>query len=102
VLAPGAGWLSGVARPVVGGERWRLVEEAGCQVLDRVEELSVWRSLATLESATGFPASVDRAVAAGRLGARLAQRWVEEQRQRDAEGRFEATVAKVLVVARRS
>ena len=43
VLAPGAGWLSGVAHPVVGGELWRLVEEAGCQVLDRVEELSVWR-----------------------------------------------------------
>ena len=39
-LAPGAGWLSGVAHPVVGVERWRLVEEAGCQVLDRVEELS--------------------------------------------------------------
>ena len=80
VLAPGAGWLSGVAHPVVGGERWRLVEEAGCQVLDRVEELSVWRSLATLESVTGFPASVDRAVAVGPLGAGVAQSWVEEQR----------------------
>jgi hypothetical protein len=80
VLAPGAGWLSGVAHPVVGGELWRLVEEAGCQVLDRVEELSVWRSLATLESVTGFPASVDRAVAVGPLGAGVAQSWVEEQR----------------------
>ncbi len=57
----------------------------------------MWRSLATLEHVAGFPASVDRAVAAGRPGARVAQRWVEEQRQRDAEGRFEAQVAKVLV-----
>ena len=102
VLPPGVGWLSGVAHPGVGGELWRLVEEAGCQVLDRVEELSVWRSLATLERVTGFPASVDRAVAGGRLGARVAQRWVEEQRQSHASGRFEAKVAKVLVVARRS
>ena len=62
----------------------------------------MWRSLATLERVTGFPASVDRAVAGGRLGARVAQRWVEEQRQRDASGRFEAKVAKVLVVARRN
>jgi SAM-dependent methyltransferase len=102
VLPANAGWLSGVAHPGVGGELWPLIEEAGCQVLDRVEELSVWRSLATLEHVAGFPASVDRAVAAGRLGAAVARRWVEEQYRRDAEGRFEAKVPKVLIVARRS
>jgi SAM-dependent methyltransferase len=36
-------WLARVRHPGIGGNLWDLVANAGCVVLDRVEELSVWR-----------------------------------------------------------
>jgi hypothetical protein len=80
---------------------WSLIEEAGCEVLDRVEELSVWRSLAVLDRVIGLEASIARAVGAGRISEEESDRWVAAQRQRDARGEFRSTIPKVLVVARK-
>jgi hypothetical protein len=99
VLEPAAGWLTGVRHPEVGAALWRLVEEAGCEVLDRVEERSVWRSLRALELVARFPDSVDRAVVAGRVKEADARRWVQEQRARDAAGTFQVVMPKILIVA---
>jgi SAM-dependent methyltransferase len=99
VLPAGAAWLSGVKHPEAGAHLWRLLEDTGCDVHDRVEELSVWRSLARLERAVGFPEAVDRAVAAGRVDGDRAARWVTEQRAREATGSFRATVPKVQLIA---
>ena len=95
------GWLNGARHPGVGGLLWSLVEEAGCEVLDRVEELSVWRSLAVLDRVIGLEASIARAVGAGRISEEEADRWVAAQRERDARGEFRSTIPKVLVVARK-
>lgn len=99
VLSANAGWITSVKHPDIGARLWDLLEESGCDVLDRVEELSVWRSLVTLEKVIGFPTAVDRAVAAGRLDRREADRWILEQRALDAAGRFRAGIPKFLVVA---
>jgi ubiquinone/menaquinone biosynthesis C-methylase UbiE len=99
VLSANARWLTSVKHPDIGARLWDLLEESGCDVLDRVEELSVWRSLVTLERVTGFAAAVDRAVAAGRLDRGDADRWIHEQRALEAVGRFRARIPKVLVVA---
>ena len=102
VLTKNAGWISGAAHPGIGGRLWELLEEAGCEVLDQVEELSVWRSLSTMERVAGFPACVERAVVAGRVTRGAAEEWIQEQRRRDADGRFEAVMPKVLIVAKSS
>ncbi len=99
VMDDGAGWISSARHPDAGARLWELVEAAGCTVLDRVEELSVRRSLATLERVAGFPLSVERAVAAGRVDREAAREWVVEQRERDAAGRFEARIRKIHVTA---
>jgi len=101
VLPGRATWITSVKHPDVGARLWQLLENLGCDVLDRVEELSVWRSLATLERVAGFPASVDRAVAAGRLDRDDADRWVSEQQQREATGQFYALMPKMQVVAKK-
>jgi len=95
------GWLNGARHPGVGGLLWTLVEEAGCEVLDRVEELSVWRSLAVLDRVIGLEASIARAVRARRISQEEADRWVAAQRERDARGEFRSRIPKVLVVARK-
>lgn len=95
-----AGWLSSARHPDVGGRLWALVEDAGCEVLDRVEELSVWRSLETLVRIAGYPHSVDRAVAAGRIGREAADAWVREQEERARAGSLHGLLPKVLIVAR--
>jgi SAM-dependent methyltransferase len=99
VLSTNARWITSVKNPDIGARLWGLLEDSGCEVLDRVEELSVWRSLVTLERVTGFAAGVDRAVAAGRLDRGAADRWVREQRALEAAGEFRARLPKVLVVA---
>jgi len=102
VLPHAAAWISSARHPGVGGQLWPLLEQAGCEVLDRVEELSVWRSLGTLEAVAGFPDSVARAVERGRLADAQAQDWIDEQRRRDADGQFLARIPKILVVAVKS
>jgi SAM-dependent methyltransferase len=99
VLPHSAAWLSGVKHPDAGARLWDLLEDADCDVLDRIEELSVWRSVARLEFAAGFPGAVDRAVAAGRVDGDRAARWVTEQRARGASGTFRATLPKVQLIA---
>lgn len=96
------GWISAVRHPGVGAALWELLEGAGCLVLDRVEELSVWRSLGVLDGAIGLDRSVAAAVATGRVSAEVAEHWLREQRARDAAGTFLATMPKVMVVARRA
>jgi hypothetical protein len=101
VLPERATWMTSVKHPDVGAGLWELLENLGCDVLDRVEELSVWRSLATLERVAGFPTAVDRAVAAGRVDRDDADRWVNEQREREAAGQFYALMPKIQVVAKK-
>ena len=99
VLPERAVWLRSVKHPDLGARLWDLLDDLGCDVLDRVEELSVWRSLAKLELVAGLPASLDRAVEAGRVDRGDADRWVAEQRQRDAAGEFYALMPKIQVIA---
>jgi SAM-dependent methyltransferase len=95
------GWVSAVRHPGVGGALWDLLEAAGCTVLDRVEELSVWRSLGVLDGTIGLERSVAHAVHHGRVSPQKADRWVREQRARDARGHFYAMMPKVMLVATR-
>ncbi|MHB1445487.1 MAG: methyltransferase domain-containing protein [Acidimicrobiales bacterium] len=91
-------WLTEVANPSIGGQLWEMVEKAGCRVLDRVEELSGWRSLAVIDRVLG-PGALERAVSAGRIGPDAAERWLDEQRHREAHGQFVGMVPKILLVA---
>jgi SAM-dependent methyltransferase len=93
------GWIAGSRHPGIGGDLWRLLEEAGCDVMDRVEELSIWRSLETLDAVIGLENSVRQAVGSGRIEAGEAQRWIQRQTARHARGVSRTLVPKVLVVA---
>lgn len=96
------GWITSSRHPGVGGELWRLAEQAGCQVLDRVEELSVWRSLGVLDRIVGgIELAVAGAIAAGRVNKQTAEAWLHEQRGRDQRGEFLGLMPKILLVARR-
>jgi SAM-dependent methyltransferase len=95
------GWITGVRHPGVGSELWTLLEAANCDVLDRVEELSVWRSLDTVDRVTNLESSVERAVAAQRISKESADEWVTRQRERTVHGSFRATMPKILIVARK-
>jgi SAM-dependent methyltransferase len=97
--AESAGWLAGLRHPGVGGALWGLLEDAGCDVVDRVEELSVWRSIEVLDAVIGLRDSLRGAVDADRIGDREAATWLREQTDREANGTFYATIPKVLVVA---
>jgi SAM-dependent methyltransferase len=95
------GWVCSARHPYVGAALWDLLEAAGCVVLDRVEELSVWRSLDVLDGTVGLDRSIGHAVQNGRVSQHVADRWLGEQRTRDALGIFYATMPKVLLVAGR-
>jgi hypothetical protein len=71
-------------------------------VLDRVEELSVWRSLATFNVVIDLPAAIARAVTAGRIQEEEARRWLERQEARELRGTFYSTIPKVLIVAKKT
>jgi SAM-dependent methyltransferase len=94
-----AAWIAPVAQPGIGGALWSMIEDSGCLVLDRVEELSAWRSLATLKVVIDLPAAIARAVTAGRIHEDEARRWVQRQEARELRGEFYSTIPKVLVVA---
>jgi len=96
------GWITSARHPGLGGQLWRLVEEAGCEVLDRVEELSVWRSLEVLDRVVGgIDLAAAAAVIAGRVGEQTADAWLHTQCERDRRGEFVGFMPKVMVVARR-
>jgi SAM-dependent methyltransferase len=97
-----ASWLNSARHPDMGARLWELAEAAGCEVLDQVEELSVWRSLARLDGIVGgASAALVRAVESGRVSAAYAQEWLRTQEERDARGAFDARMRKVLLVARK-
>ena len=89
-----AAWLAPVRHPGIGGRLCELVENAGCDVLDRVEEESYWSRLQVLERVLDLPAALDRAIAAGRISRDEAHRWL-------GAGCFSSTIRKILVVARK-
>lgn len=98
-FGPDATWLANVRQPRIGKALWDLVERAGCQVDDRVEELSVWTSLALAERLVSVSAGLRRRVEQGHFTPDHARAWLAEQQAKDREGRFRAIVAKVLIVA---
>ena len=96
------GWIAGSRHPGIGGHLWKLLEEAGCEVLDRVEERSIWRSLNVLNAVIGLEASLQRAIDLERISQQDAERWIEVQRASEEAGEFVAIATKILVVALRS
>jgi SAM-dependent methyltransferase len=98
VLAPDASWMANVRHPEAGARLWSWVEAAGWDVLDRVEELSVW-SLDTLRFVAGYPQRVGWAIARGAITEEQGRAWIAEQEERARTGSFRATLPKVLIVA---
>jgi len=97
-----ASWLANVRQPQIGATLWDLVERAGCEVVDRVEELSVWTSLPLAERLISVSAGLRRAVRRGHFTEEQAAAWLDEQETKERVGRFRGTVAKVLIVARKT
>jgi SAM-dependent methyltransferase len=97
-----AAWLAPVRHPDAGSRLWKWVEAAGFAVLDRVEELSVWRSLDTLRSVIDLDATLARGVADGRIDERATAAWRARQVANDARGEFLSLMPKVQIVAERS
>ena len=64
-----ASWLVRVKQPEIGRALWELVERAGCDVVDRVEELSVWSSLDLAERLISVTAGLKRQVDRGLMSA---------------------------------
>lgn len=96
------GWLNSARHPGAGSQLWGLAEAAGFEVLDQVEELSVWRSLKRLDAIVGGAGvAVGKAITAGRIDPNEGREWLERQMQREQAGEFVARMRKVLVVARR-
>ncbi len=95
-------WLEPVRHADAGNRLWGWVEAAGFVVLDRVEELSVWRSLDTLRSVIDLDAAITRAVANGRVDEHVATAWQARQVANDADGRFFSLMPKVQIVAERA
>ena len=96
-----ASWLVRVKQPGIGRALWELVERAGCDVVDRVEELSVWSSLDLAEQLISVTAGLQRQVDRGLMTADEAAARLAEQEDRDRHGRFRATTVKVLICARK-
>ncbi|HEY3834158.1 MAG TPA: methyltransferase domain-containing protein [Acidimicrobiia bacterium] len=95
-----ARWLANVRNPTVGRDLPNLVEQAHADVVDIVDEQSVWPSLARAEVGVNFARALERQVASGSMGRADAAMWFDDQRRRDRAGRFRATITKRLVVAR--
>ncbi len=95
-----AGWLA-TRRPDAGDRLWSWVEAAGFDVCDRVEELSVWRSLATLRRVIDLDRRIADAVADGRVDAHAAAAWLARQESGSARGEFLSLMPKVQIVAER-
>jgi hypothetical protein len=77
------------------------MEAAGCEVLDRVEELSIWKRLSVLDRVIELAPSIEKAVIAQRISKARADEWLSEQRERDGRGVFRAAMPKILIVARK-
>ena len=97
-MAPVA-WLTPVKHSGAGSHLWGWVEAAGFAVLDRVEELSVWRNLDTLRTVIDLDETIVRAVADGRIDEGTAGAWHARQVANDAHGSFLSLMPKVQIVA---
>lgn len=86
-------------QPDIGRRLPDLVDSAGFDVADVVTESSVVRSMEQVP--VDVERGLARAVAEGRVSAPMADAWLAEQRERDADGQFQLRQAKVLVVAHR-
>jgi SAM-dependent methyltransferase len=100
-MAPAA-WLAPVRHSDAGSRLWEWVEAAGFVVLDRVEELSVWRNLNTLRAVIDLDAAITRAVVDGRIDELTGTAWHARQVANEANGRFLSLIPKVQIVAERS
>jgi SAM-dependent methyltransferase len=100
-MAPAA-WLAPVRHADAGSQLWGWVEAAGFVVLDRVEELSVWRSFNTLRSVIDLDGAIARGVADGRVHDAAASAWHARQAANHANGEFLSLMPKVQIVAERS
>ena len=97
-----AAWLAPVKHPDAGTRLWEWVETAGFTVLDRVEELSVWRSLDMLRKVINLDQAIAGAVDAGRVTATEAAGWQARQVENDADGEFISLMPKIQIVAERA
>ncbi|HEX6165413.1 MAG TPA: methyltransferase domain-containing protein [Acidimicrobiales bacterium] len=88
-----------VRRPDVGGRLDRLVAAHGLRIVDRVTEQSFAYGISA--HPLRLDRALERAVGDGRLDGAVAARWWARQNALDVAGRFQATWAKVLVVAER-
>jgi SAM-dependent methyltransferase len=95
-----AGWLA-LHHPDAGGRLWEWVEAAGFVVLDRIEELSVWRSLDTLRTVIDLDRRITQAIASGRIDEHEATAWRTRQEANDSRGTFLSLMPKVQIVAER-
>jgi SAM-dependent methyltransferase len=84
-----ASFLIRVLHPTVGGQLRQLLEARGCKIVDVVTEQSFTWQIDDLQQ--WLP--LDRATGTA---------WLDEQRARYAEGRFVASLSKVLAVAVRA
>jgi SAM-dependent methyltransferase len=99
-LVPHGTWpaaLLTVRHPNIGAELADLLEARGLRIRDIVTESS--RGYAFGDLPVDAAQVVARAVAERRCDRWLAQRWIDEQHARTAEGTFRARWDKVLVVA---
>jgi SAM-dependent methyltransferase len=94
-----AAWLARARNPAIGNELWELLEDAGCDVHQRVEELRIWRALETLDRVVGLQTAITQAIDAGRTTGPEAEEWLRAQRARDVIGAFRATLRNILIVA---
>ena len=95
-----ARWLANVRNPEVGFDLPELVERAGADIADIVDEHSVWPSLTRAQVGINLEAALARCVDRGSMRAADAAEWLADQRRRDREGAFRATITKRLVVGR--
>ena len=97
-----AAWLAPVRHPDAGSCLWDWVSTSGFTVLDRIEELSVWRSLDTLNRVINLDQAISRAVDVGRVTAHAAAAWQTRQVENDASSEFISLMPKIQIVAERA
>lgn len=95
-----AAWLTVARHPGIGVDVGEMLRDAGCFILDRVEERSWW-SYEVFERVTQIERTLERAVVAGVVTRSGAEGWLRRQREHVAAGTFRAELIKILWVASR-
>lgn len=93
-------WLTVAKHPGIGVDVGGMLGDAGCFILDRVEERSWW-SYEVFERVTQIERTLERAVAAGGVARSIAEGWLQRQRRHVDAGSFRAELVKILWVASR-